>query len=136
MKRFHTTIKTVEQLKTAIDNSRASGIFKNGECFKEFAANVAAYISYCDEYGVLVLAEARPGERTLIAWYAEACAEDVRQELVRIYGPTVERGLHVVEGEYPDGSGEWVQCDTPSLSMVVHHFINKGCRVYVNAQGR
>ena len=136
MKRFHTTIKTVGALKTAIDNSRRAGIFKNGESIKEFAANVAAYVSYCDEYGVLVKAEARPDESTLTAWYEEACAEEVHNELIRVYGPKVERGLHVVEGEYPDGSGEWVQCDTPSLSMVVHHFINKGCRVYVNAQGR
>lgn len=132
MKRFHTTIKTVGALKTSIDNSRAAGIFKNGETDEEFADNVAAYIDYCEEYGCRVTEAARPSDMTLAAWYGEALAEERYQELVRIYGPRVERGLFVVEYNWPDGSGSWVQCSQEHLWTEVRRFEHMGCQVSIN----
>jgi hypothetical protein len=82
MKRFSTTIETVDALKTSIDNSRASGIFKNGNSFEEFAANVAAYITYCETYGCGVLEEARPDHETLCDWYGAALNEKIHQQLL------------------------------------------------------
>lgn len=135
MKRYSTTIKSADQLKTAIDNSRSAGIFKNGESLKQFADNVAAYIAYCEEYGVLVQAEARPDDSTLTAWYEQACADEVHNELVRVYGSTVERGLRVVEYAWPDGSGGWSQCADESLWPVVAHYEAQGCQVSVDGRG-
>lgn len=136
MKLFHTTIKNTDQLRTAIVNARKIGTFKTGSSLDEFAVNVALYIKHCTDVGVRVLPDAYPDYLILAGWYDQDLIDERHAYLVSIYGPKVERGLHVVENEYPDGSGSWVQCDYHSVLALVEHFKNLGCRVYVNAEGR
>lgn len=134
MKLFQTTIKTTDQVRAAILNARKIGTFKTGETVDEFAVNVALYIKHCTDSGVRVLPEAYPDYFTLAGWYDQHRMDERYAKLVGIYGPKVARGLHVVEGEYPDGSGDWVQCDAHSVPAVVEHFTRLGCRVYINTE--
>ena len=134
MKRYSTTIDNAGQLKTAIDNARAAGIFKDGDTLKDFESNVATYIAYCETFGVRVSPLARPGPRTLWSWYLEACSETQYQDLVKVYGPTVVRDMHVVEYLWPDGGGSWEQCTQGALWTVVTHYERMGCQVSVDGR--
>jgi hypothetical protein len=57
-----------------------------------------------------------------------------RTRLVDIYGPGVDPACDVVEYEYPDGSGSWIQCAPEDLLQVAEHFRGQGCLVWVNGE--
>ena len=66
-----TTIKTLDQLRYSIGNARQAGTFTVGDNEEQFAANVADYIDYCEDWGCRVLEAARPDLFTLEGWFAD-----------------------------------------------------------------
>lgn len=63
-----------------------------------------------------------------------ADGNSARRRIVDIYGPQVDPAYDVVEYEYPDGSGSWVQCAPEDLSYVAEHLRGQGCLVWVNGE--
>jgi hypothetical protein len=75
MKAYSITMRTAYELYRALGAALTAGTFTVGKSPEEFAANVDAYLEYCDNYGCRVLSAAKPDQHTLSIWFGLLSAD-------------------------------------------------------------